>query len=108
MGEMADFALDCAFEDYEHYERYKNSPLWTQYDEGIIDEYGATIGEPWSVPTSSTVHYREAQRTYAKANNPTGPGLCPKCGGKTHKLSGKFGEFYGCDNFPSCKGSRNG
>lgn len=38
---------------------------------------------------------------------PSGPGPCPKCGGETHHVMGKFGDFYGCDNFPNCKGSRN-
>jgi hypothetical protein len=35
-----------------------------------------------------------------------GPGPCPRCGGPTHKLIGKFGIFYGCDSYPKCKGSR--
>lgn len=27
---------------------------------------------------------------------------CPKCSGKLRKRSGKFGEFYGCSNYPTC------
>lgn len=107
MGEMADFALDCAFEDYEHYERYKSSPLHIQYEEGLIDEYGSTIGKPWSVPAPDQVAFKSAQIAYAKRNNPNGPGVCPACGGSTHKVTGRFGGFYGCDRYPSCKGSRN-
>lgn len=30
--------------------------------------------------------------------------VCPKCGGATHKRSGKFGPFFGCANYPTCKG----
>jgi hypothetical protein len=37
---------------------------------------------------------------------PHGPGRCPVCGGKTHVCSGPYGRFYGCDNFPHCKGRR--
>lgn len=29
--------------------------------------------------------------------------LCPECGGKLVLRSGKFGEFYGCSNYPKCK-----
>ena len=29
--------------------------------------------------------------------------MCPKCGGDLVKRNGKFGEFYGCSNFPKCK-----
>ena len=42
-----------------------------------------------------------------KQRKPSGRGNCPVCGAATHKVSGKFGEFYGCDNFPKCKGNRN-
>lgn len=30
-------------------------------------------------------------------------GICPKCGGKLVKRNGKYGEFYGCSNYPKCK-----
>ncbi len=29
--------------------------------------------------------------------------LCPKCEGKLVKRSGRYGEFYGCSNYPQCK-----
>lgn len=29
--------------------------------------------------------------------------LCPKCGGELVKRKGKFGEFYGCSNYPGCR-----
>ncbi len=28
---------------------------------------------------------------------------CPKCDGVLTKKSGKYGDFYGCSNFPKCK-----
>ncbi len=33
--------------------------------------------------------------------------LCPRCGGELKKRSGKFGEFFGCGNFPQCRYTRN-
>ena len=32
---------------------------------------------------------------------------CPECGGELVLRSGKFGEFYGCSNYPQCKYTRN-
>lgn len=32
--------------------------------------------------------------------------LCPKCGLEMVKRRGKYGEFYGCSNFPRCRGTR--
>lgn len=50
MGEMADFALDNAFEEMAHYERNKDKPIDKQYEEGLVDENGVTIGNPNSYP----------------------------------------------------------
>lgn len=39
-----------------------------------------------------------------EADDPDMYDKCPKCGGKLVKRNGKYGEFYGCENFPSgCK-----
>ena len=32
--------------------------------------------------------------------------LCPKCGAEMVKRKGKYGEFYGCSNYPTCRGTR--
>ena len=31
---------------------------------------------------------------------------CPKCGGELIKRNGKYGEFWGCSNFPKCRLSK--
>lgn len=33
--------------------------------------------------------------------------LCPECGGQMVPRDGKFGKFWGCKNFPECKGTRD-
>lgn len=33
--------------------------------------------------------------------------LCPRCGGELIKRNGKFGEFFGCGNYPACRFTRN-
>lgn len=30
-------------------------------------------------------------------------GICPRCGGKLVKRDGKYGAFWGCSNYPTCK-----
>ncbi len=30
-------------------------------------------------------------------------GICPQCGGKLVLRNGRYGEFYGCSNYPKCK-----
>jgi len=29
--------------------------------------------------------------------------ICPRCGGNLVERNGKYGEFYGCENYPKCK-----
>lgn len=33
--------------------------------------------------------------------------LCPRCGGELKKRNGKFGEFFGCSNYPACRFTKN-
>jgi len=51
MGEMADFAIDNAFEEQEYHDRHKDDSLQEQYEAGIIDQNGVPIGNPNSVPS---------------------------------------------------------
>ncbi len=79
MGEMADYALDQMMDDYDAW-------LCGDFDEETGDR----------VPSPFMHQYK-----------PHGPGKCPRCGGNTHKITtGPYGNFYGCDNFPQCKGRR--
>lgn len=34
-------------------------------------------------------------------------GICPRCGGNLVLRNGKYGKFYGCSNFPSCRFKKN-
>ena len=33
--------------------------------------------------------------------------ICPRCGGKLVLRYGKYGQFYGCENYPNCKFVKN-
>ena len=34
-------------------------------------------------------------------------GICPRCGGKLILRNGRYGSFFGCSNYPSCKYTHN-
>lgn len=42
----------------------------------------------------------QSRPTGAKSN---GQSACPRCGGNLSKRNGKYGEFWGCSNFPKCR-----
>lgn len=47
---------------------------------------------------------KEKQRGRLQRIRTDNSGLsCPKCNGTLTKKSGKYGEFYGCSNFPKCQ-----
>ena len=46
--------------------------------------------------------YQKNLSEYRMAN-----GLCPRCGGELVLRKGKYGQFYGCSNYPLCKYTTN-
>lgn len=48
-------------------------------------------------PTSPTPRPRAAGRTPS----------CPTCGSAMHRRSGRYGAFWGCSRYPTCRGTRN-
>jgi hypothetical protein len=52
MGDMADFALEQAWDDLEAYWEYEEGHIShaEAYDQGIIDEQGFVIGNPRAMP----------------------------------------------------------
>lgn len=43
----------------------------------------------------------------AKLLKNVGTEVCPRCNGELMRRKGRFGEFWGCSNYPSCKYTRN-
>jgi ssDNA-binding Zn-finger/Zn-ribbon topoisomerase 1 len=43
---------------------------------------------------------------YGRKQKVYGEGPCPKCGEETVLRSGPYGKFYGCSDFPNCRGTR--
>ena len=97
MGEFADDAIDdiFAFDDLQlqwGHRHPSEMPEWV-YDQ-LYDEFGAAYPPAFSGFTP-------------RSSKPSGPGKCPICGSMTKEKTGRYGKFYGCANYPSCKGSRN-
>ena len=100
MCDMADFALDDRMSEWELAMDNEFAPLHKQYELGICDELGYQY-YPGTPVVDSTPF------TPVRSMKVSGSGLCPRCGGETSLKSGPFGKFYGCNDFPNCKGSRN-
>ena len=61
-----------------------------------------TFGKEAVKEHKQLVHQRQYQQE-AKIEH----GICPRCGGRLVLRNGKFGQFYGCSNYPRCKFTMN-
>ena len=52
---------------------------------------------------SNTVTLSEHVKNIDKTLSETRDGICPRCNGRLIKRKGKYGEFYGCENYPKCQ-----
>lgn len=85
-------------------------PLYSLYDQigknrGItlssekIEEAARLLQEVQATEITKKEHIENIQLMRDKiAQN-----ICPRCGGKLVLRHGKYGQFYGCENYPNCK-----
>ena len=79
----------------------------TKFVVQLIEDVKHRVGKTAKVPMPKTESERKGQNRNPSTAQPTGRS-CPKC--KTGELllrKGKFGEFYGCSGFPTCKYTEN-
>ena len=50
-----------------------------------------------------TNHVNNVKNIIKETDNKISSGVCPRCGGRLVLRKNKFGEFYGCSNYPNCK-----
>ncbi|MDE5714956.1 MAG: NERD domain-containing protein [Anaeroplasmataceae bacterium] len=55
------------------------------------------------VLSASKIKNKEHVKNIHQTKNEIKKGICPRCGGNLVKRNGKYGEFFGCSNFPNCK-----
>lgn len=48
-------------------------------------------------------HIRNVYAAKQRFNDKITSGICPRCGGTLVLRNGKYGRFYGCNNYPQCK-----
>ncbi|MBK1655942.1 topoisomerase DNA-binding C4 zinc finger domain-containing protein [Allochromatium vinosum] len=56
-----------------------------------------------SPPSASRVITPTSPRVTTRSGTPT----CPYCGSSMRLRSGRYGQFWGCSQYPGCKGTRN-
>ena len=49
------------------------------------------------------VHVNNVRNSLETQNETISHGKCPRCGGNLILRKGRYGEFYGCSNYPKCR-----
>ncbi|NLL80055.1 MAG: DNA polymerase III subunit epsilon [Clostridiales bacterium] len=90
--EGAHRALNDCIMNQQCYEEMKK----TARESGMIQEKEGNVGR-----SGSTTFLGDLDR------NKQPEAVCPECGGNLIRRNGRYGEFYGCGNFPRCRFTRN-
>ena len=54
-------------------------------------------------PKTKRQHISEVHNIIATKEQMIQQGICPKCGCSLVLRSGKYGDFFGCSNYPKCR-----
>lgn len=68
------------------------------YDEAKVEELYNLLELNRNETVTKEEHIQNIETTLANIEN----GICPRCGGRLVIRKGKFGDFYGCSNYPQC------
>lgn len=71
----------------------------TLYSNEEMDKIYSILVEAANKKTSTRQHVKNIRTTQKELKQ----GICPRCGGKLQERKGKYGTFYGCMNYPTCK-----
>lgn len=52
---------------------------------------------------SNMEHVQNIRMAHFERNDKIRSGICPRCGGNLVERKGRYGSFYGCSNYPTCK-----
>ena len=72
----------------------------------LLKLLGEDFGKEGGFSERMTAARVEEKRSQRKAVDEDAP-PCPVCGGVMRVRHGKTGDFWGCTNYPACKGTRN-
>ena len=64
-----------------------------------VQEIAARLQNKIDIDKSKQEHIENIRKMKNQIDN----NICPRCGGKLILRNGKYGNFYGCENYPNCK-----
>ena len=56
---------------------------------------------------TTSAHLRYVKEVISQKEREVSMGYCPRCSGHLVRRKGRYGDFYGCSNYPNCTFTRN-
>ena len=78
----------------------KEEPAYKTLSPQEMEKYYYKLYEFWK---TNGIGLEEHIMNIRQAEEKLSEGLCPRCGGRLVPRTGKYGQFWGCENFPKCK-----
>lgn len=89
------------FELYETIINYSKNQLLSEDD--VENIYNTIIDNAVTDRDSKKKHVKDIKTNIAERKEKEKALVCPRCEGDLIIRSGKYGDFYGCSNFPKCR-----
>lgn len=70
-----------------------------KYSKEDMDKIHQLLKTAANEKMSTRQHVKNIENTQKELKE----GICPRCGGELKEKKGKYGTFYGCSNYPTCK-----
>ena len=98
---------NCVVYDYELLQTILNYRTIYLNDSSLRDVVNRINSNNVRESVDNKTHLQNLRTAANEVNNKIASGVCPKCGGKLVARNGKYGQFWGCSNYPKCKFTLN-
>ena len=96
-------ARDAVLHVYELADCIRNHMAKTPLTEEQISSSRELLNELTSTGSGKKQeHVEHVREKIQEKNEKINADICPRCGGKLILRDGKYGQFYGCSNYPRC------
>lgn len=68
-----------------------------------VEEINEIYAKLLEIKNNPQISAREHVKAIKQMRKDIDNNICPRCGNKLVLLNGKYGEFYGCSDYPQCK-----
>lgn len=94
---------NCVIYDYDLLDTIQSYKTIYLNDDSLQDVVNRINISNVRETVDNKAHLQNLRTAASEVNDKIASGVCPKCGGRLVARNGKYGQFWGCSNYPKCK-----